>query len=337
MERFFQKKEETFTFYNREGEQIDRVTEVRFDPLTGETSRLVFDPGIVFTAPDYSELSKKTKGKNCPFCPENVEKMTPVFSKNQHGNIQQGEAVVFPNLFPYSKYNGVVVFSERHYIRLEEFSKEEIANAFLAAQRYARQVQENEKQHLHLSINWNYLPESGGSILHPHLHVILSETETNTQRIEAEKLQNFKATYGKDYFSALYDIEKKERERWIGEQGGIAWIHAYAPKSHNDYIGLFRGSHSILDITETEWEDFATTLQVIFKNLEDQGLASFNLSLKEGTGMDNTVHARLIPRVTLGEAGTSDINFFHSLHHEPLSYKSPEDIATAANRYFNKK
>src|SRR5699024_6780198 len=78
MHDFFRKEEEWFTFYDGEGKKIDRKTEIRYDPLTGESSRLVFDPGMDLTPPDYTEAAAQTEGKNCPFCPENVHKMTPV-------------------------------------------------------------------------------------------------------------------------------------------------------------------------------------------------------------------------------------------------------------------
>jgi hypothetical protein len=48
------------------------------------------------------------------------------------------------------------------------------------------------------------------------------------------------------------------------------------------------------------------------------------------------VHARLIPRLTLGILNTSDINFFQSLHQEPLSFKVPEEVSALTRTYFQK-
>ncbi|HEX5564145.1 MAG TPA: hypothetical protein VFX34_04230, partial [Sporosarcina sp.] len=77
----FRKHEEFFTFHDpmQDGKLIDRKTEIRFDPLTGETSRVIFDPGAPFMPKDYSELAKATEGEKCPFCAENVSKITPRF------------------------------------------------------------------------------------------------------------------------------------------------------------------------------------------------------------------------------------------------------------------
>ncbi|PAV30834.1 hypothetical protein CIL05_03690 [Virgibacillus profundi] len=339
MESLFQKHVETFTFYDGEGNKIERNTEVRFDPLTGESSRLVFDTAMTLTAPDYTEAAEKSGGANCPFCPENVHKLTPVFPNEiaSEGRISQGESIVFPNLFPYSKHNGVVVFSKDHYVRLQEFTTTMIKDAFIAAQTYIeRVVATEEKDDVYASINWNYLPYSGGSILHPHLHVVVSESATNYQSHFERKARAFKENHGQDYLTYLLEMEKENEERWIGEKGNVAWVHAFAPKSHNDFLAVFPKAVSIDDIGEQDWTDFAEGLQAIFSTLTEQGFASFNMVFTV-SNEGSPVHARLIPRLTLGGLDTSDINFFQALHLEPLSYKSPEDIAEKARVHFLKK
>lgn len=334
---FFKSQKETFVFYDGEGNKIERETEVRFDPLTGESSRIVFDPGAPFKAPDYEEVAAQTSGPNCPFCPENVFKLTPLFPKDfvPEGRVTNGEAVVAPNLFPYSKYNGVTIMSKQHYVRLEDFTTKLIADAFRAAQMYIEKVHEKEDNPLSASINWNYLPHSGGSIIHPHLHVIVSEAETNYQAKFNEKAKQYYEENGEPYLTKLYQIEKENGERWIGEVGGIAWVHAYAPKSHNDFLAIFKDLTDWRAITEQDWEAFAQGLLAIFETLKEQGLRSFNMILHLSNG-SSPIHARLIPRLVLNDLGTSDMNFFQSLHQEPLVYKKPEDIAEKARKHFPK-
>lgn len=335
MESLFQKKEEWFSFYDRKGQIIKRKTEVRFDPLTGESSRLVEDPGIQFVVPDYTRIAEQTDGKNCPFCPENIDQLTPLFSKEiiDEGQITVGEATVFPNLFPYSKYNGVTVLSNQHYVRLHEFTTPMLTDAFIACQTFIRRtLTHDSNQRLSTSINWNYLPYSGGSIIHPHFHVVISESSTNYQNTLRRKLKSFQEHHGDDYFNVLYTAEKNG-ERWIGERGRVAWIHTFAPKSHHDYVAIFRDSPSITNISEKEWQHFSEGLQAIFTTLNDAGLASFNMILTDSNGT-SPVHARIIPRLTLGQIGTSDINFFQALHGEPLCYKTPENVARNARKYF---
>lgn len=334
----FQKTEEWFAFHDSQGNAIERKTEIRFDPLTGESSRLVYDAGLAIAPPDLREAAEMTNGVKCPFCPENLLKITPVFPSEiaEQGRIFQGDAVVFPNLFPYSKHNGVAIFSAQHYVTLEEFTAAMIKDAFLAAQRYIASVAAADPQARYASINWNYLPHSGGSILHPHIHVVVSEQPTNDQALIQEKAAAYRQQYGTEYFTDLYETEKKLGDRWIGECGDVGWMHAYAPKGHNDFQAIFSRAHSLEELREQDWLSFGEGLTRVFAVLAEQGFASFNAAVNIPIRPEarQPVHARLIPRFTLGMLHTSDINFFQALHREPLSYKVPEDIAAKARIHF---
>lgn len=331
-------KEEIFRFSDTKGNPIERKTEIRFDPLTNETSRIVFDPGLSLVPPDYTEIAQKTGGKNCPFCSENLLNMTPLFSKEyvEERRIHVGTATVFPNLFPYSKHNGVVIFSGDHYVKLEEFTTDMLKNAFLAAKTFIEKVWEKDKEAKYASINWNYLPYSGGSILHPHMHIIISDAPTNEQSLVLAKRDEYERKYGKDFFQALYEMEKERGERFIGENRHVAWMHAYAPKSHNDFVAVFKNVTSLDDFTEEVITDFVISLKNIFSVLNEQGFSSFNNMMSfVRDGKKRTLYLRLIPRLVIGQLGTSDINFFQALHKEPLSYKRPEDVAELARKYFS--
>lgn len=334
----FRKEEEWFAFYDNQGQLIERKTEVRFDPLTRESARIIYDSGMPITPPDYSEIAEQTGGARCPFCPENLLKMTPVFPKEvaADGRIKQGEAVAFPNLFPYSKHNAVIIFSGQHYVRLEQFTVEMIKNAFMAAQAYTENVIAVDPKVRFASINWNYLPSSGGSILHPHIQVILSESPTNYQVLVRDKAAIFEEETGREFFMSLYEAEKECGERWIGELGNVAWMHAFAPKSHNDFLCVFTKSYSIYDISEQDWLNFSKGLKAIFSTLIEQGFASFNLALNVYVDREakQPVHIRLIPRLTMGVLNTSDINTFQALHQEPLSIRIPEEVAVKARKHF---
>src|SRR5699024_10794649 len=124
MDSLFQKKKEWFTFYDRKGHTFDRKPEYRFDTHTRDSSQILEDAGIQFEPTDYTKIAQQTGEKNCPLCPENIDQLTPVFPKEiiDQGQITVGEATVVPNLFPYSKYNGVTVLSNQHNVRLQQFS-----------------------------------------------------------------------------------------------------------------------------------------------------------------------------------------------------------------------
>lgn len=335
----FSKREEFFTFHDpmQDGKLIDRKTEIRFDPLTGETSRIIFDPGAPFVPKDYSELAKVTEGEKCPFCAENVSKITPRFPDElvEGGRFVGKEAVVFPNLFPYSKHNAVVRMSNQHYVKLEEFTEALISHAFKAAHQYIQKVLEFDENTEYVSVNWNYLPPSGGSILHPHIHVLASEEPTNYQATVTSNSLAFYENEGRNYFTSLVNEENKLNERWIGNEGGINWMHAYAPKSHCDFIGVFEAD-SFNELTADSYDDLAKSLLRFFSYFKEVGLASFNAALFIPVNKQTRekVHVRLIPRMTIGMLETSDMNVFNYLHGEPLSLKAPEEVAKEAAKFF---
>lgn len=328
----FDKTQETFRFTGADGQPIARVVEVRLDPLTGAASRLLPDPGAVFQAPDYSAAAERSAGAACPFCPENLHTLTPRFTPDvaEAGLITHGNATVFPNLFPYSAHNGLVVLGAEHYLRLPDFSEALLVDGFLAAQDYVTRIQAQAGQSLHAAINWNYLPASGGSILHPHLHVTLSHTASNYQRDMNDCGHAFRKRAGADYLELLCQAEQRFGERWVGELGPLRWLHAFAPRSHNDFIGVFQADR-IVQLRTPDWQALARSLLALFAALTEQGLASFNLMLTESSAMP--LHLRLVSRIAYGQLETSDINFFQMLHQESLSIRKPEAVAALARRH----
>lgn len=328
----FDSRQETFTFIGADGQEISRIIEIRVDPLTGATSRLLTDPGGAFQPPDYSEAARSGAGAHCPFCPENLATLTPDFDPavTPDGKLTRGQVTVFPNLFPYAAHNGVVVLGPTHYRQLAEFSETLLVDGFMAAQDYITRVQGMAGKRLHAAINWNYLPASGGSILHPHLHVTLSGSASNYQRQLDTCGLAFRQRTGTDYLNALCEAERTTGARWIGSLGSTRWLHAFAPRSHNDFIGVL-DAQRISTLNDQDWHALARSLRALFATLVEQGLASFNLVLTESEVMP--LHLRLISRMAYGPLQTSDINFFQVLHQDPLSIKKPEVVAALARAH----
>ncbi|HJF33075.1 MAG TPA: hypothetical protein K8V56_15035 [Sporosarcina psychrophila] len=337
----FTAKEEFLTFHDpvQDGKLIDRKTEIRMDPLTGETSRIIFDPGAPFTSTDYSELAKETAGGKCPFCPENVHSFTPKFPNDliEDGRLIQGEAVLFPNLFPYSKHNAVVRMCDQHYVKLDEFTAPVIANSFSAAHNYLNKVIAQDPETAYASINWNYLPPSGGSILHPHIHVLASEMPTNYQLTTLACSEQFHMETGSNYYDSLIESEREIDERFIATVGSIDWVHAFAPKSHTDFIGILDAS-SLDELDDNNWQDLANSLTRFFLYFKSIGIASFNLGLfiPITKNKADRVHVRIVPRLTIGVLQTSDMNVFNFLHGEPLCMKVPEQTTKEVAGYLKK-
>ncbi len=116
----FEKREEGSELLDqREGYARKGVSfEVRRDPLTGHISRILpFRRKLNETVPSQEVL--EASGKGCPFCPDQVESLTPKFIPEiaPEGRLRRGRAVSFPNPFPYARYNWLVVLSDEHFTR----------------------------------------------------------------------------------------------------------------------------------------------------------------------------------------------------------------------------
>jgi UDPglucose--hexose-1-phosphate uridylyltransferase len=116
--------------------------EVREDPLTGHTARLLPPAGLL--PPQDTEalraLGEQTRA-TCPFCPERVEAVTPKLPAEiaPEGRIRRGEALLFPNLLPYARFSSVSVYSpERHFLGLDELTPRLVADNLATQVAWAR-------------------------------------------------------------------------------------------------------------------------------------------------------------------------------------------------------
>ncbi|OUM89670.1 MAG: hypothetical protein BAA01_02590 [Bacillus thermozeamaize] len=339
----FRVEEEWTEFYDptRNWEPFSRKTEVRYCPLTGDTSRILEYPLGQLNPPDYREIAEKTRQMGCPFCPENLFQVTPRYPEKIHedGRFKRGEAVVFPNLFPYGKHSGVAIFSGRHYVPLDEFTEEMLTDGFLVAKDCLEAIHRVDPASIYTSINWNYMPMAGASIIHPHLQVVATPHPSNYQRKTLSAARQFLEHHGIHYYTTLIQEEKKRGQRWIGENEALAWVHSFAPQGQMDILGIFKEVETLAQLTEEKIRQMARDLLVIFSYLKENRFVSFNLGFFVPVipSPGYRVHVRIIPRTTLGMIGTSEINYFKVLHNEPLSLKKPEATAQELRKLFEKR
>jgi hypothetical protein len=139
-------------------ERIRLPLEIRRDPLTGQSCRLL--PEGSLTPPelqDLEELAEQTR-PTCPFCPERIESVTPRFPPElwPEGRICCGEALLFPNLAPYSKWSSVSVYSPQHHLlRLDELTRSLLADNLMSQVTFARAVLRHDP-----SSQWDYFSRS---------------------------------------------------------------------------------------------------------------------------------------------------------------------------------
>jgi len=87
--------------------------------------------------------------------------------------------VCFPNAFPYDQNNNVAIFSSRHFVPMNELTPEMMRDGFGVCHDYFHRVVEMNLGCKYCSINWNYMPPSGGGLIHPHLQTIAGYKPTS--------------------------------------------------------------------------------------------------------------------------------------------------------------
>ncbi|MCX8012101.1 MAG: hypothetical protein N3A64_02980, partial [Desulfobacterota bacterium] len=253
--------------------------ELRFDPLTRRRARIMNLKFKLLSSPDLGKIVSRSLKYPCPFCGINLERMTPKFSPRliPEGRVRIGNATVLPNFMPYGEHNAIVIFSDEHFIKPSDFSEKILSDGFLAAQHFLKIVSKKSPKNKYLTINWNYLPPSGASLIHPHLHLMADRDPSDHHSLLLRRGKRFWKKFKVNYWADLITEEKRRAERFIGETGAVSWLLDFAPKGMMfDVIGIFRGRLSLLDISSAEFYDLSCGLKKVFNYLEKNNLASFN-------------------------------------------------------------
>ena len=306
-------------------------SEVRYDPLTGESSRICHFNFPKRERPDLGPLAEAT-AKGCPFCPESVERVTPRYPEDllPGGRMRRGEAVLAPNLFPYDDFSAIVVMCGEHFLPMDGLAPAIVGDALKLARDFVIRTAPLLAQREAFGIvTWNYMPPSGASQVHPHLQVIVTDTPGNALRRELEAESRWLADTGGAYLPTLVETERGG-ERWLGEEGGIAWWVPYCPSGMlGDAQAVFCERSTFVHCTDADIDAFAGFLSRLAAAYARLGMWSFNLTLMpdaiaERSGRHRLV-ARLLPRFYLHpHLHNSDTAYLQLLLGEKFAMLTPE-------------
>ena len=241
------------------GNTLDEIPfEIRFDPLTGQTGR-VFDLPFKAEKPDVADIVDRSKKIFCPFCPAALEKSTPEFPKDliPEGRIKVGDATLIPNLAPFEKHAGVAIFSQEHFLPMENLTPETMRDAFSASLLYLKRVAQSDPLVHFFSINWNYMPPAGSSIVHAHLQPNAGDVPTNTLREQIEGCRRYWQENQRDFWEDLIQAEKQKDERYLGTIGSSFWAMSFVPLSFlPDVQCVFPEHMTLLQLSKEDLECF---------------------------------------------------------------------------------
>ncbi|HUL26807.1 MAG TPA: hypothetical protein VLW44_13675 [Streptosporangiaceae bacterium] len=310
---------------------VRTTIDVRFDPLTGHSSRILPERGLMPRSDfDLAAFARQTQ-PHCPFCPGRIDQLTPRLPPGIHpdGRIACGEAVLFPNLHAYSSHSAVSVYSPRlHYLPLGEVTQRLLADNLATQAAFAKAVMAAEPQSRWASVNANHMLPSGSSLFHPHMQGIVDSQPTTMQRLLAD--------VPPERFAAYLDAERRSGERYLGDTGRIQWLASFAPIAPAELRAFAPDVASPAELTGDLIGELAHGLALALGAYAEMGFESFNLAIygaPPGT-RDYPLNLRLACRSNLTPLYRSDSTFLERLHWEGAVDLAPEDVAQRVGERF---
>ena len=298
--------------------------DVRVDPLTRHTSRILPERGLM--PPNEIDLAAfaAENQSRCSFCPERIDQLTPKLPATIHpaGRIVHGEATLFPNLHAYSSHSSVSVYSPRlHYLPLEQITERLIADNLSAQVEFARAVIAADPNSTWASINANHMLPSGSSLFHPHLQGIVDSEPTTMQRLLAD--------IPAARFDSYLEAERRSGERHLANTGRVEWLVSFAPIAPAELRAFIEGVSSPAELTGDLVVELAHGLALALMGYATMGFQSFNLAIYGAPpGSDGyPLNVRIACRSNLKPFYRSDSTFLERLHWEGAVDLAPEDVA----------
>lgn len=318
-------------------QETEVQTEIRYDPITKELTRLFPFRRFRLNRHDWNPIVQASLEKGCPFCPNTIERSTPLFAESivPGGRLRSGHALVVPNISPYAPYSGVAVIGPEHYLPLSDFPAERIVDGLTACIEFLRRVREHDPINARFpAIGWNYMPYAGGSIIHPHMQALAGPEAANRHNLVLKSSQDYYAQTEHNPWQDLVEQEGAKGERYLWQRGNIHWLSSFASRGYADFTAVFEGKSTLDDLSPIDIEDFAHSLREILRFYDSLNLPSFNLAFYPAPepSASFTLNARIIGRYTVFD-WTSDINTLQLLFGDCYTLTSPEDMAESLRKF----
>jgi galactose-1-phosphate uridylyltransferase len=316
--------------------------ETRLDPLLGWQTRI--NPERARRpkqrgSGDSSDFSVGSSGE-CPFCPQRLEKKTPVFPSElaNGGRIVRGQTKVFPNLNPFGENHAVGVMTDEHFVPPAAFSMSILLDCLEASRDFFLRVHPANPKACYPIFLWNYMPPSAGSIVHPHVQLLLECDPLPLLRMEMEAADSYFRESGRNFWHALMDEERRRGERLVGTAGSACVLASFAPRGFNEVQILMPDALCIAELTSGQMEDLAGCVWRILQGYAGNGLGSFNFLIFSAplgaTFPYFSLHAKMISRPYPAAVYTNDTGPFERLCDVWVIDTVPEVLASELAEFF---
>ncbi|MEA2108568.1 MAG: galactose-1-phosphate uridylyltransferase [Pseudomonadota bacterium] len=340
----FQKREITARIIEPDGSPAKKPIEIRTDPVTGRNCRITFARAKEAESGE-SLFPEPPPGANhtasCPFCRPQLYKRTPMLAAGlaESPRLEYGEAVLFPNLFPYGRYSAVSVFDNHHFVEIGTASPKSYADCFINCSHYLKKVQATDNEAVYLAITQNHLPSAGGSLIHPHLQVHADRIPANISKFLKQCTADYYAKTGHLLFSDYLVHEQEDANRLIGRTGDWHWLAAFAPEGFYEIWAILPGVVSLQEMNENHWHDLAAGVintQKFYRSLNHNGY-NLGLSAVEQENSRLEMRLRILVRSNFDQWSRNDHTGFEVMLGDMATFSSPEQTAEMAGKFWQKK
>ncbi len=181
----------------------------------------------------------------------------------------------------YATHSAVGIYDpERHFLDLDDLTPSLVGDALAAMVRHVQAVRHLDATARWSSINGNYLPPSGASLVHPHLQSAHDSCGLTGQRLLVEQAGAWKERHG-SYWAALIEQEAGG-PRWVGHIGRVAWLTPFAPTGFHEVWAVVSGAADVTDLTEDDSRALGQGLSQVLAAFKAWNLTSFNFGVIGG-------------------------------------------------------
>jgi UDPglucose--hexose-1-phosphate uridylyltransferase len=338
----FKSWQQVSEFHNpSKNDELDRQKiEVRLDPLTEHQSilsdALKAKVSILFPDTDYAYVCQRIEDtkEQCFMCNGKWRKAAPRYAEQllPEGRLERGETVLFPNIFPLASYHAVVIMGQKHGRTLDDFPSSLLFDAFSVSLEFIRRCFEFDPESRFFTINVNFMPPSGASLVHPHVQIIGSPIPTTHHRLLLERSLAYYRDTGSCYWLDLIETEEESGQRWLGEIGPSRWFTAFSPIGVNEVNAVWPQTSHFLEWDDKDIQAMAEGVRRALLTYHGLKFSTFNLSCFSGplgkTAPEFRCFLRLINRQNMNLHYRTDDYFLQKLLKNELIIYPPEHLAS---------
>jgi galactose-1-phosphate uridylyltransferase len=219
----------------------------------------------------------------------------------------------------------VTVITEAH--RVEKFSRQQIADAL------SGQIDALMRYDGYPSINMNYLPSAGASMIHPHMQGLSDARPSVVVGRYLLAGSEYHKLTGMDYWNVVTEREKESGRYLFGDE--IIWSAHAVPCGEREIRGIL--PVATLEETIPYRDTLAAGIVEVIELYRSLGTTAFNMSIffdKAGSKSGFHAFCSLISRINPNPSSMSDSAFMERMHFEPVIMTLPEEMG---NLYRNQK